>query len=127
MRAYFFTNMYLSSIQHGIQSLHCLQEMNNKYTGNDSQSTALAAWASEYKTAIVLNGGTSDQVSSILKLFQNSANTFAWGYFREPSMENMLTCVGIIVPDTMYTYDRNDYGTIENEIATLLRTKRFAK
>ena len=31
MRAYFFGNMYLSSIQQGIQAAHCLGEMFLKY------------------------------------------------------------------------------------------------
>lgn len=123
MKAYFLTNSYLSSIQHGIQSLHCLQEINNHFAGNQ----ILDEWATIHKTAIILNGGTSDTMKNILELFQHTSNPYPYGYFHEPSMDNLLTCVGIIVPSTLYSYERSDYGTIEHEISTILRSKRFAK
>ncbi len=56
MRGYFLTNMYLSSIQHGIQAAHCLQEINNNFPGNE----ILTDWAENHKTMYVLNGGTSE-------------------------------------------------------------------
>ena len=124
MRAYFFTNAYLSSIQHGIQALHCLQEINNTY---QNENRYLSEWAETHKTAIILNGGTSDQMAAIKKLLENPTNEFPWGYFKEPSINNTLTCVGIILPEYIYATERYDVGSIEYELSQLTRTKRFAR
>lgn len=66
-RLYTFINFYLSSIQMGIQSAHIVSELFSKYynsydngTQEDSfREAALNNWASNDKTIIVLNGGTS--------------------------------------------------------------------
>ena len=125
MRAYFLTNMYLSSIQNGIQSAHCLQEINNQYSNND----ILKEWADKHKTMYVLNGGTSTQMYEIYKFFTHESNNLPWHYFHEPSLDNALTCIGIIVPEDIY--NRPDKGwsdlTFEGELSQLLRSKRFAK
>jgi len=123
MRAYFLTNMYLSSIQNGIQALHCLQEINNNYTNNHM----LHDWAVNHKTTFVLNGGTSQQMTNILKLFDHGSNPYPWSYFREESLEDTLTCVGIIVPVSIYGTRRSDYGSFDHELSELLTSKRFAK
>lgn len=116
--------MYLSSIQHGIQSLHCLQEINNKY---QNENRYLTDWAEHYKTAIVLNGGTSEQMTAIKQLLEHSSNEFPWGYFNEPSINNALTCVGIILPEYIYSKERSDIGSFEFEISLLARSKHFAR
>lgn len=127
MRAYFLTNMYLSSIQHGIQSGHCLQEINNKYKiGGTDQALTLFDWAENHKTWYVLNGGTSEQMQHILQFFKWESNPYPWAYFKEPSLDDALTCVGIIVPESLYTKE-HDFGTFDFELQTLLKSKRFAK
>ena len=123
MRAYFLTNMYLSSIQNGIQALHCLQEMNNSYPDNHM----LTDWATNHKTTFVQNGGTSQQMTNILKLFDHDNNPYPWSYFRESSLDDTLTCVGIIVPVSIYGTRRSDYGSFDHELSELLSSKRFAK
>ena len=128
MRAYFLTNMYLSSIQHGIQAAHCLQEINTKYKGGTDQALTLFDWAEDHKTMYVLNGGTSEQMHEILNFFRHESNNLPWHYFHEPSLDNALTCIGIIVPEEIY--NRPDKGwydlTFEGELSQLLRSKRFA-
>jgi hypothetical protein len=124
MRGYFITNMYLSSIQHGIQAAHCLQEINNNFPGNE----ILTVWAENHKTMYVLNGGTSEQMHGLLWLFKHSSNNLPWATFNEPSLDNALTCIGIIVPD--YIYDRpedNKPFSFEQELSSLLKSKRFAR
>jgi hypothetical protein len=116
--------MYLSSIQHGIQSLHCLQEMNNTY---QNENPSLTDWAENHKTAIVLNGGTSEQMLAIKHLMEHQSNAFPWGYFNEPSLDNALTCVGIILPEYIYARERSDIGSFEYEISQLVRSKHFAR
>jgi hypothetical protein len=124
MRAYFFTNMYLSSIQHGIQSLHCLQEINTKY---QNESSILTDWAENHKTVIVLNGGPSEKLHAIKHLFEDDNNTYPWGYFIEPSIDNALTCVGIILPESMYAKVRYDIGTLDYEISQVVKSANFAR
>lgn len=124
-RAYFLTNMYLSSIQHGIQSAHCLQEINNCYPADP----ILSDWALNHKTMYVLNGGTSEQMHEMIKFFRNPSNLLPWSTFKEPSLDDALTCIGIIVPEDIY--DRPDKGwydmSFEGELARLLKSKRFAR
>ena len=124
MRGYFLTNMYLSSIQHGIQAAHCLQEINNQFPDN----AILKDWAENHKTMYVLNGGTSEQMHGMMYLFKHKSNTLPWATFSEPSLDNALTCIGIIVPE--YIYDRTEDWSpwsFENELSDLLKSKRFAR
>lgn len=101
MRFYTFTNMYLSPIQCGIQSAHCLAEIYLKYKDNLIDGP-LDEWALDHKTIIVLNGGTDENLHELRRLFEKDS-CFPWAYFREPALGNTLTCVGIIVP--MFIYD----------------------
>ena len=126
MRGYFLTNMYLSPIQHGIQSAHCLQEINNKYQNRPADHIQLLDWATNHKTMYVLNGGTSDQMKQILELFKWESNPYPWAYFNEPSIDDALTCVGIIIPEEVYKND-HDFGTFDYELSSMLRSKRFAR
>lgn len=127
MRAYFLTNMYLSSIHHGIQAGHCLQEINNKYYLYPSdERQILIDWAHEHKTWYVLNGGTSEQMKQLLDLFKWESNPYPWSYFNEPSIDNALTCVGIIVPETVYSKE-HQFGSFDFELSTVLKSRRFAK
>lgn len=113
MRAYFFGNMYLSSIQQGIQSAHCLAEMFVKYPYNGSRNADGAAfeasyflsdWATDHKTMILLNGGYSENLRAIIELFNASENPYPWSQFHEgqDALDGALTCVGIILPEKIY-------------------------
>lgn len=106
MRAFFFTNMYLSPIQHGIQSAHCLAEIYNMHVVHPSLDEVsfnyVTNWAESHKTIIVFNGGTGDDLRELCIFFEDNANTFPWANFREPSLENAMTCVGIILPERIY-------------------------
>ena len=104
MRAYFFTNMYLSSIQNGIQPAHCIVDMMLKYQSDDNQSHAnmIQQWARDHKTMVVLNGGPYSNLVDIGAIL--NLNRYPWGFFKESeeAMNNMLTCVGVILPETIY-------------------------
>ncbi len=107
MRAYFWGNMYMSSIQQGIQSLHCLSEMYVKYrhavAGTQNQKD-LFTWADTYKTVIVLNAGESIKLAAICDHFQSDDNPYAWAQWSESydAINGALTNVGIILPERMY-------------------------
>ncbi len=106
MRAYFFGNMYLSSIQQGIQAAHTLAEIYNKYVFPDGcrEYFVLEHWAKEHKTMILLNAGYSDEIRSLVTFFNTNDNPLPWAYFNEgkDSLDGALTCVGIIVPEEFY-------------------------
>jgi len=105
MRAYFFVNKYLSSIQQGIQALHCTHELFVKYNhqvfSNSEEKKMLFDWAENHKTVIILNGGTNEDLITINNLIVNLRipNT----NFHEEALGNTLTCVGCIVPEYYYS------------------------
>jgi hypothetical protein len=120
MRAYFFGNMYLSSIQQGIQALHCTSEMFVKYQlpPDDSLmfdvSDHLYDWAREHKTVVLLNAGYSSTIRDIQAFMMDNDNHYPWAVFHEgdDALDGALTCLGIVLPEKIY------------EAARLVRTFR---
>lgn len=117
MRAYFFGNMYLSSIQQGIQAKHCGDEMVVKYApvldinSGDWVSTdidkyqQLHTYLDEHKTVICLNAGYSETLHNIfvqLRSAQDNPYPFAKFHESEEALDGALTCVGIVIPDAIY-------------------------
>ena len=115
MRAYLFGNLYLSSIQQGIQALHCTTEMFLKYLPHTEEAGPLYDWALNYKTTILLNGGNSTELYSIRYHFEQEENPYPFAMFEESvdALSGAVTCVGIILPEKIYTAAeeiRNDIG-----------------
>lgn len=105
MRGYFFTNMYLSAIQKGIQPAHCLGEMSLRYLPKKTKkSSMLKSWLKNHKTMIVLDGGFSSHMEEVASFFKRSANPYPWAQFHEgvEELNGALTCVGIILPEKVY-------------------------
>ena len=105
MRAYFFGNFYLSSIQQGIQAAHVVGDMFVKSIDESSPAVRdLWDWAENHKTMILLNGGMASDLLSTECVFQSEANPYAWASFREEeaALNNSLTSVGIILPAKIY-------------------------
>jgi len=115
MRAYFFGNMYLSSIQQGIQAKHCGDEMVVKYApylnesdfweANDpDQYRQLHDYLKNHKTVICLNAGYSSTLHEIFESLSDTDNTYPFAKFHESeeALDGALTCVGIVVPDVIY-------------------------
>ena len=107
MRAYFFGNMYLSSIQQGIQAGHCIADMFIRYTNGlkpGSKDQMLYEWAEEHKTMILLNGGYDSTIHDLTTFFENINNPFPWVDFYESAdaMNGLQTTVGIILPEHIY-------------------------
>lgn len=116
-RLYTFCNMYLSSIQQGIQSAHVVAELFNKYPGNVvSEETMesfvelrkkylrLRDWAQYHKTIIVLNGGNNQSLNELYQFFdsENNQYPFTCFYEDEQSLGSMMTCIGVILPAKIY-------------------------
>lgn len=104
MRAYFFGNMYLSSIQQGIQALHVTSEMSIKYSPGLPEASDYEEWAYTHKTVILLSGGMASDLRNLTRMFDVPANTFCWSYFCEEqnALEGSITSVGIILPERIY-------------------------
>ena len=133
MRAYFFGNMYLSSIQQGIQAQHCTTELYNNYApqfGNEAYETInperyeiLVDWATNHKTSILLNAGYSSTLHDIYKELTDFDNPYPIAKFHESeeALDGALTCVGIILPDAIYDTaaevraSRGNYGRTKVE------------
>lgn len=111
MRAYFFGNMYLSSIQQGIQSGHVIAEMFVKYPYEEELLVTqvlpfefLYTWARDHKTMILLNGGYSETLHELYDFFCSENNPFPFAKFHEgrDALDGALTSVGIILPARIY-------------------------
>lgn len=130
MRFYSVGNMYLSSIQQGIQAAHCLGEMVLEHTGNKM----FEDWLSVHKTMICVNGGNNRSLSDFYDLVRYQKQ-FPVAKFHEDeaSMGGMLTCVGIVVPKEIYEADLDDpylvdrLGSDGSEIARALRSMPLAR
>lgn len=110
MRAYYWGNMYLASIQQGIQAVHCTSELYLKYPFDEmAQSTdlhqvkmsLLHQWGQDHKTVIILNGGESEGLIEIAAQLNVDENPYPWVTWSESvtALNSALTCVGIIVDE----------------------------
>lgn len=108
MRAYFFGNMYLSSIQQGIQALHVVSDMFVKYQSHQPEFTEtknmLYEWAEDHKTVVLLNAGYSESIRELIEFFNHPANPYPFCEFYEDgaALDGALTSIGIILPKKIY-------------------------
>lgn len=126
MRAYFFGNMYLSSIQQGIQSAHVVHELFTKYDEPGGPNYySLREWAINHKTMILLNAGYSQELYDLIEFLDDLKNPYAWASFHEgdDALDGALTCVGLVLDEKIYGASRMLRGpdgrefaeTVENE------------
>ncbi len=105
-RAYYFGNMYLSSIQQGIQALHCTSEMYLRYDPRNpsAQGAGLRLWGENDKTVVLLNGGDHSALIKIQEYLDSVDNPYAWADWCEgdPDLNGAMTCVGIILPPRIF-------------------------
>jgi hypothetical protein len=134
MRGYFFTNMYLSAIQKGIQTAHCATALFGnafKHTADERTGSQeiLVEYANEHMTKIVLDGGNSKmlqevhdrlvaiaqstyyhEIKSAVKneklfdLWLHDWYPFAKFHEDEQSLNGALTCVGLVLPESIYKF-----------------------
>ena len=115
-RLYTFSHQYLSPLQKGLQTAHLVEELNLKYNvagnagwrslqGNvKSAYNILTEWGKFHKTIIILNGFNS---ANLLKIYNElfeicESLSLPFAKFNEDeSLNNALTCVGIVVPMTI--------------------------
>jgi hypothetical protein len=130
MRFYAAGNMYLSSIQQGIQAFHCLGEM---VSHRGAEVAMVDEWLHNHKTLVCLNGGNNATLTEFYNLIvDNPLYPVAKFHEDEQSMGGMLTCVGIIVPERIYAANLEDPAFTdlfdwEIELATKLRRMPLAR
>jgi len=110
MRCYHFSNMYLSSIQVGIQSAHAQMELFVKYNPSKAKVDAMAVdllyeWAERHKTMICLNAGFNSEMEAIKGFLKSKDNPYPWSAFyeSEEAMGGLLTNIAIVLPEDVYS------------------------
>lgn len=126
-RAYFFVNMYLSSLQCGLQAGHAIAEMftlyhNVKKLNEDWAITAantLYNWAEYHKTIIILNGGNHEDLGQLYSNIGYIAASLKLPYINfhedENSLNGAATCVGIILPNSIYELKKQKVSAATND------------
>jgi hypothetical protein len=124
LRFYAFTNFYISSIQHGIQTGHASVDLVQKYkreyenavnSDNDHMKAArlqvardnlrvVEDWANNHKTYVILNGGEDADINAAYELLSKTG--FPFVDFREPGLGNIRTCAGVLLPDSIFDMKR---------------------
>lgn len=137
LRFYGLTHFMLSSIQQGLQAAHCIADMFVRYqhTKSDTIRNMLDQWAKYDKTIILLNGGNCADLYSKYLAIRRICETLQYPYemFSEDqqSLNNAITCVGLIVPETIYKMETDlitsEYPTDETDLALLLQSMSLAK
>ena len=104
-RLYCLTNMYLSSLQKGLQTAHVVGEL-----ALNSTDDLFTEWAEKDKTIIVLNGGNSASLEAFEEFLSTSECVWPWAAFREDeqSLNGAITAVGVIVPESVYKNTSED-------------------
>lgn len=117
LRAYFFVNQYISGIHAGIQSLHALSEVHNKYYGTATQEEAmLRDWEANHKTVIVLEGGYQSRLEELLVQFSEIQHNYPFASFREEkdALNCAMTAVCIILPEQVFAA-KQEYVSVSEE------------
>lgn len=141
MRAYFFTNTWLSGIQKGLQVAHCVAEMSQKAPGKPGDNEFID-WIDNHKTIIILDGGSHADLVDIKKLFEDENNFYPWASFSEDeeSLSGAMTSVGIVLPELIYEsakglregdYEEHElerkFSIFEQELIELLNSRSLAR
>jgi len=100
---YCLAERHLSSIQKAIQSAHAIVE----YGITHWDTPEYNQWAKKDKTIVILDGGNSVDLDSIKD--QLLCEGWKFETFYEPDMNNFMTVIAFLVPDTIYDY--KTYGT----------------
>lgn len=112
MKCYHFSNMYLSSIQVGIQAAHAQTELFLKYNASSIPTEQIKIdaindlydWAENFKTIVCLSAGTDYNLNTLADMLGTSDNTYAWAFFEESkeALNGLLTNVAIVLPEIIY-------------------------
>lgn len=113
-RLYSLTNMYLSSLQKGLQTAHLISDLALSAQMDSEVDRVFSAWASEDRTIIILNGGNSLSLERWEQFLREYCQRWPWAAFREDqqSLNGAITAVGVIVPGSVYQNTSTDPADI---------------
>jgi len=107
LRMYFFTIYQLKGIQAGIQCGHAALEYAHEY----GQSEEFIDFISNWKTWIILNGGTTNDLQKYDNQYIGSLNQIGeelhqngitFSFFNEPDLNNALTAICFICDERVF-------------------------
>lgn len=99
MRFYSFVNgLYMSPLQHGLQTAHCIAEM------SQLKDSVFDEWASNHKTIVILNAINVAGLLELEKTFATMDIPYPVASFREDeaSLNGAITSVGVVLPEEIY-------------------------
>ena len=110
MKAYFWGNIYLSSIQQGIQAGHVIADMAGQAKLDeitDTVSTVVRSdmfweWVNDHKTMILYRGGNMAQLTMMAEIFGRTNYPTATFHEDAESLNGALTSIGIVLPDRFH-------------------------
>jgi hypothetical protein len=106
LRLYAFTNFYLGSMQHGIQTGHAAVKLVRKYSAYGGQELSMQNmtidWADNHQTFITLNGGNHEDLCDIQAFIEKSDYPHVSFNEDQASLAGMLTCVAVVLPESIY-------------------------
>ena len=138
LRMYGIVPYNISPIQQAIQFGHAVVEYGQKVKGDNFQQDSIIYndWANNWKTFIILNGGTTNHKTSLedglpfgslnnhlLTLIDNGVN---FASFNEPDLGDQLTAVVFIVDERVFNkkeYPEFSDWLMYSKYADLIRTE----
>lgn len=110
MRLYSFANYYLSPLQLGLQTAHCVSDMAAMVANLGTDHIALVDkfydWARNHKTIIICNGGNQAMLEDLFTKLVSLCHKFSLPlvkfYEDEQSLGSALTTVALLVPAEFY-------------------------
>lgn len=110
MRLYSFTNFYLSPLQYGLQTAHCVSEMAAMVRPLSADYSPLRDkfydWAENHKTIIICNGGNQAMLEDLFTKLIDPCHALQLPlvkfYEDEQSLGGALTSVALLVSEMLY-------------------------
>lgn len=114
MRGYAWGNMYLSSIQQGIQGWHAQNELFNAHSLTAPEIKTFLDWNKNHKTLVLLNGGYGDNLLAI----HSTLSTLAQRLKRSPTHTKS---VGVkAVPVSLFREEKASLNEAVTSVFTVL-------
>ena len=122
LRMYGFVPYNISEIQKAIQFGHAVVEYGQMVKKNDSVIEIYDDWADNWKTFIILNGGTSNHsmnryneeeyIGSMESLLEElNSNDVTLATFFEPDLNDMLSAIVFIIDERVFNRKKHlDFG-----------------
>lgn len=122
---YFFCNHYMAGIHGGIQSLHAAVQMAVDFPPGRPGHDVFHAWATQDKTAILLNAGFASRLEKIAQAIEaineetNEGIVLPFARFHEgmEELNGALTAVALVVPGQWVS---REYSVSREELTEVL-------